>query len=84
VDVGLLWCDTSKKRSLEAKVSAAVAAYVAKPRFEGQVPNVCYVHHSMLSDGKEIRLNGIRVVPATNIPPFHLFVGVERKGGSGG
>jgi hypothetical protein len=82
VDIGLLCCDTSKKRSLEAKVSAAVAAYLAKPRFEGQVPNVCYVHHGMLPDGKEIRLDGVRVVPATNIPPFHLFVGVEENGRS--
>jgi hypothetical protein len=82
VDVGLLCCDTSRKRSLEAKVSAAVAAYLAKPRFAGQVPNVCYVHHSMLSDELETRVDGVRVVPATNIPPFHLFVGVEGNGGS--
>jgi hypothetical protein len=80
VDVGLLWCDTSRKRALEEKVSAAVAAYLAKPRFEGQVPNVCYVHHGMLPDDKEIRLDGVRVVPATNIPPFHLLVGVEENG----
>jgi hypothetical protein len=77
-----MWCDTSNKRSLEAKVSAAVTAYLAKPRFAGQVPNLCYVHRGMLPDDKEIRLDGVRVVPATNIPPFHLFVGVERNGGS--
>ena len=54
-------------------MSAAVAAYLAKPRFEGQVPNVCYVHHGMLPDDKEIRLDGVRVVPAADIPPFHLL-----------
>ena len=70
--VGLLWCDSDQKTSLEEKVSAAVAACLAKPRFEGQVPNVCYVHHGMLSDDKEIRLDGARVVPAANIPPFHF------------
>ena len=83
MDVGLLWCDTSKKRSIEDKVSAAVVAYRAKPRFEGRAPNVCYVHDGLLPDGKAIRLDGVRVVPATNIPPFHLFVGIEETvGGS--
>ena len=82
MDVGLLWCDTSKKRSLEAKVRAAVAAYRAKSRFAGQVPNVCYVHHGMLLDKQEIWLDGVRVVAATNIPPSHLFIGVEGNGGS--
>ena len=80
MDVGLLWCDTSKKRSLEEKVSAAVAAFLSKPRFEGQVPNVCYVHQGMLPDHQEIRLDGVRVIPATNIPPFHLFVVVKGNG----
>ena len=80
MDVGLLWCDTRRKRALEEKVDAAVAAYLAKPRFEGQVPNVCYVHRGMLPDDKEVRLDGVRIVPATSIPPFHLLVGVEENG----
>jgi hypothetical protein len=79
VRIGLLWFDDSKKRSLEEKVSAAAAAYRAKPHFEEQPPNVCYVHHGMLLDDQEIRCDGVRVVPASNIPPFHLFVGVEEK-----
>jgi hypothetical protein len=80
VKIGLLWFDDNKKRSLEEKVDAAVAAYCAKPHFEGQHPSVCYVHHAMLSDGQEICFDGVRVVPAANIPPFHLFVGVEVNG----
>ena len=77
---GLLWFDDNKKKPLEEKVSAAAAAYRAKPHFEGRDPNVCYVHHAMLSDGQETWCDGVRVVPAANIPPFHLFVGVDENG----
>lgn len=78
--IGLLWFDDNKKKSLEAKVAAAVAAYRAKPHFEGQDPSVCYVHRAMLSNGQETCFDGVRVVAATNIPPFHLFVGVDENG----
>jgi hypothetical protein len=81
MEIGLLWYDDSKKKSLEEKVNEAVAAYCAKPRFAGQRPNTCYVHPSMVSEEPEIHLNGVRVVATTTVAPHHLFVGLEKTDG---
>jgi len=77
MDVGLLWFDDSDK-TLEKKVEDALEAYCAKPRFEGEMPNVCYVHPSMLPKEKEVvDLEGVRVATASTVTPHHLLVGVE-------
>jgi hypothetical protein len=81
MEIGLLWYDDNKKKSLEKKVNEAVAAYCAKPRSAGQRPNTCYVHPSMVSGEPEIRLNGVRVVATTIVAPHHLFVGLEKADG---
>ncbi len=83
MEIGLLWFDDNKDKSLEAKVSEAVAAYCAKPRFAGKTPNICYVHPSTLPEGQEMRLNGVRIVAAAAIAPYHFFVGVEDAGDDG-
>jgi hypothetical protein len=77
--IGLLWFDNDKKRPLEEKVKQAVEAYCGKPHFAGQVPDTCYVHPTMLQDGQEVRLDGVRVIAATNMPPYHFLVGTETE-----
>jgi hypothetical protein len=84
VEVGLLWFDDSKRKTLETKVNEAKAAYCAKPRFAGQTPDVCYVHPSMLQEEQNsIQLNGVRITAAATILPHHLFIGVESAGDNG-
>jgi len=81
--IGLLWFDDNKDKSLEKKIDEAVEAYCAKPRFAGKTPNICYVHASMLPQGQEVHLNGMRVVAATTVFPHHFLVG-EAGGGDNG
>lgn len=83
MEIGLLWCDDSKRKSLEEKVNEAVAAYCAKSRFAGNRPDTCYAHPSMLNEEQEIRINGIRVVATPTIAPHHLLVGMEQSGANG-
>ena len=83
MEVGLLWFDDNKNKSLETKVDEAVAAYCAKPRFAGKIPNTCYVHATMLSESQEVRLNGVRIAGTSTIPPHYFFVGVKHAGGDG-
>jgi len=79
MEVGLLWCDDSKNKTLEEKVNEAVSAYRAKPRFSGKGPDACYVHPSMLNEERETCINGVRVVATPIIAPHHLLVGVEQS-----
>ena len=83
MDMGLLWCDGGKKKTLEDKVNEAVAAYRVKPRFAGGRPDTCYVHPAMLNGEQEIRINGVRVVATSIIAPHHLLVGVEQSSANG-
>ena len=83
MEIGLLWCDNGKKKTLEEKVNEAVATYLSKPRFAGKKPDTCYVHPSMLGEGQEIHINGMRVVATSIIAPHHLRVGVEEPGADG-
>jgi len=82
--VGLLWFDDSEDKSLEEKVSEAVAAYCSKPRFRAETPDTCYVHPSTLPAGQEVRINGVRVIAAETVAPHYFLVGVEGQGSVGG
>jgi hypothetical protein len=83
MEIGLLWCDDGKKKTLEEKVNEVVATYRSKPRFAGKKPDTCYVHPSMLGEEREIYINGVRVVATSIIAPHHLLVGVEEPGADG-
>jgi len=83
MEIGLLWFDDNKDKSLEAKVDEAVAAYCAKPRFAGKTPNTCYVHASTLPEGQEVHLDGVRIVAITTVAPNSFLVGEEDVGDNG-
>ena len=82
MEIGLLWFDDSPARSLEEKVQAALAAFSGKERFRGQKADTCCVHPSLLPDGKNGRLDGVRLVGAPYVHPHHFLVGAGRRGGS--
>ena len=83
MEVGLLWFDDNKDKSLKTKVNEAMAAYCAKPRFAGKTPNTCYVHPSVLPENQEVCLTGVRVVATATVAPNHFLVGEEDVGDNG-
>jgi len=76
LEVGLLWYDNGVD-DLGGSVARAAARY--KERF-GVDPNVCYVHPATLPEG-ECKINGLTVRPSSKILRYHLWMGVERRGG---
>jgi hypothetical protein len=75
VKVGLLWFDDDPRRPLSEKIEEAAQRY--REKF-GVDPDTCYVNPATLGDGK---VNGtrVRVVPATQILPHHLLLGVAQE-----
>ena len=70
--VGMLWLDDSPRRSLEEKVRLAAAYYRQK---YGRQPDLCYVHPTMLLEGR-LEVDGVVVRPLKDILPQHLWLGV--------
>ena len=70
---GLLWFDSSPKRSLEEKVKAAAERYAVK---FGVPPNACFVNPELLGR-KEVHIDGVQVSGAPNILPHHFLLGVS-------
>jgi hypothetical protein len=61
-------------------VKAAIEAYCSKERFEGQRPDTCLVHPSLLPNGRDGRLNGVFLAGVSSIPPHYFLVGVAQDG----
>jgi hypothetical protein len=49
MNVGMLWFDNDPKSNLDAKISRAATYYRDK---YGRAPTLCFVHPSMLGNGK--------------------------------
>ena len=79
--IGLLWFDGSQDKPLEAKVAEAPSAYRAKPRFEGKLPDTCYVHPSTISGTTVAQVSGVRVVGTQTVCPHYFYVVHAATGG---
>lgn len=75
---GLLWFDDNAGRSLLDKIERAANRYRQK---YGHVPNVCYVHPTMI-DNQEAKLGALRLVAAHNVLPNHFWLGVMEASNS--
>lgn len=73
MDIGMLWRDDDKERSLEEKVKRAVTYYREK---YGRMPNMCFVHMAMLPN--ELRVDKVVVRPAKDILPQHFWIGIQK------
>lgn len=73
MDIGMLWRDDDKERSLEEKVKRAVTYYREK---YGRMPNMCFVHMGMLPT--ELRVDKVVVRPAKDILPQHFWIGIQK------
>ncbi|MFH1446820.1 MAG: hypothetical protein ABIG43_05360 [Chloroflexota bacterium] len=73
MDIGLLWFDNDPKSDIEAKVSRAAAYYRKK---YGQEPNLCFVHPSMVKEGK-LETGWVTLQSSTSMIPYHFWLGVK-------
>lgn len=72
MNVGMLWLDDDRSRSLEEKVSRAVEYYQEK---YGRFPDTCLVNTAMLKD--ETKVGKVNVQPIANILPHHFWLGMN-------
>lgn len=72
MNVGMLWLDDDRNRSLEEKVSRAVEYYQEK---YGRFPEMCLVNTKMLAD--ETKVGKVSVQPIANILPHHFWLGMK-------
>ena len=75
---GMLWFDNDPKANLSEKVSRAAAYYAKK---YGQVPNICFVHPSMVGESAP-RPKSLEVRPSGMILPNHFWIGIHDSKGS--
>ena len=75
MEIGMLWFDNDPKLALGDKISKAADYYQSKYR---QMPNLCFVHPSMLTD---IRTQAGTVTVCTNtaIQPHHVWIGFTQE-----
>ncbi len=76
MNVGMLWYDDDKKRSLEERVRRAADYYRRK---YGRVPTRCFVHPAALAAGTS-EAAGMRIEASANVLPNHIWLGVEDAG----
>jgi hypothetical protein len=89
--IGMLWFDNDLKAELETKVERAADYYRKK---YGAAPTVCFVHPSMLTNGKAessqpppveekrvqvLQATGIKICPNRSVLPNHLWIGLGEK-----
>jgi len=75
MEVGLLWFDNDKKRTLEEKVLRAARHYTEK---FGQVPTVCFLHPNALNGGPD-NVGGVYLRPAKNVLLHHFWIGLDER-----
>ena len=72
---GMLWFDNNPKTNLASKIKQAAEYYRQK---YGAVPNLCFVHPSMLSE-KETDEGRISVRAYRPVLPGYLWIGLAEK-----
>lgn len=72
MNVGMMWLDDDKSRTLEEKVERAADYYRHK---YGKKPNVCYVNERAVEG--ELKVDKVVVLPAGHVRPQHLWIGIH-------
>ena len=72
MDIGMLWYDNDPKADLTSKITRAAEYYHKK---YGQLPDLCYVHPSMLS-ASGTRSGAIEVRSNRSVLPNHFWIGI--------
>jgi len=76
----LLWFDNDPKTEIATKIQRAASYYRDK---YGQLPTLCFVHPSMISQGEtkeeKIYHSGLEVRTSQSVLPNHFWIGVNGK-----
>ena len=72
MNLGMLWLDDTKNRSLEEKVERAAEYYQNK---YGHSPELCLVNKKLLPERQTI--GKIEVAPAKTVMPAYLWLGMK-------
>lgn len=80
MNIGMLWFDNDPKTDMTKKIVKAVDYYRSK---YGQIPNLCFIHPSMLKNGvqdeKKLMLpeNPIEIRTSPSVLPNHFWLGLK-------
>ncbi len=72
MDVGMLWLDVDRQRTLDEKVVRAAEYYQEK---YGRFPTLCLVNAQSLPEKKQV--GRIEVQPALTVLPYHFWLGMK-------
>ncbi len=72
---GMLWFDNDPKTDLETKINKAARYYQNK---YGQIPNLCFVHPSMLAE-KNYKTPSLEIRSSSKVLPHHLWLGIRNN-----
>jgi hypothetical protein len=79
MNIGMLWFDNDPQTALSMKVRRATDYYKQK---YGLVPDLCFVHPSMLGERPDLvegQSGKVSVRSNRAIQPGHLWIGTEEK-----
>ncbi len=77
MNTGMLWFDNDPKVELKDKIERASIYYRQK---YGQVPNLCYVHPSMVMDQSKRGGEAVEVRTNRMVSPHYLWIGLRMTG----
>lgn len=72
MDIGMLWLDDDRQRSLDEKVNRAAEYYLEK---YGRSPELCLVNNRSLNETKKV--GQIEVQPAQTVLLHHFWLGMK-------
>jgi hypothetical protein len=78
MNIGMLWFDNDPRASLDIKIQSAAEYYRNK---YGRVPDICFVHPSMLPHATDQRIiieGGMEVKTSKQLLINHLWIGCEQ------
>ena len=76
MNIAMYWHDNDPKTDLAAKVAKAASYYATK---YGAVPNLCFVHPSMLPPAAPQAVDGIELRVSAWVQNNHFWIGVDSK-----
>ena len=75
MDIGMLWMDDGRGRSLDSRVREAAASYQEQ---YGVAPSICMVHESELKGGM-YTVGEIRLESSKRLLPNYFWIGREAE-----
>ncbi len=76
MNIGMLWFDNDPKADLSNKIERAADYYRRK---YGRLPDLCFVHPSMLGSSPA-RPSKIEIRSSRSILPNHFWIGIHQPG----